>query len=80
MRFLERELGKSSTSHINQPRLLINGEAKMKIRRQLDYLGVNAATLFPDTASRMRYVAEGYRSGIFGRTLYTEFQKGSEEQ
>lgn len=53
-------------------RFIVPGRSKMKIRRQLDRLEINEATLFPDPEHRARYIAEGYRNGAFGKAIFND--------
>lgn len=58
----------STSIRIHRPRVLVDGESKPRILRQLNNLDVNEATLFPDPEHCVRYVREGYRNGAFGIT------------
>lgn len=47
-------------------RLIVPAGLKSVIRRQLDRVDINEATLFPDPEHKARYIAEGFRAGTFG--------------
>lgn len=47
-------------------RFVVPAESKTAIRRQLDRVDINEATLFPDPEHRARYIADGFLNGTFG--------------
>ena len=67
-RFEFDETNESTSIRIHRPRVLVDGEAKPRILRQLNSLDVNEATLFPDPEHCVRYVREGFRNDAFGIT------------
>lgn len=62
------------TEEITMGRMLITGTAKLSIRKQLDRLGINRATLFPEIEHQLGYVIDSYRSGYRGSELGWERQ------
>lgn len=47
-------------------RILIPGSSKALIRKQLDRLGFNRASLFPELEHQVGYVADAFRNGYRG--------------
>lgn len=47
-------------------RLIIPADRKREVRRQLNRVGINESTLFPEPEHQMRFIAEAYRQGHRG--------------
>ena len=47
-------------------RMIIEGNCKTRIRKQLDRIGINRATLFPEVEHQLGYIADSYKTGLRG--------------
>ncbi|WJY98602.1 FRG domain-containing protein [Corynebacterium fournieri] len=62
------DTGRDTTLQIHEPRIIVTGESKSRILRQLDRLNINFSTLFPEPQNIIRYVHDGFKNHIFGET------------
>ena len=69
---VQQELFQTEKSTVG--RLLIPGKSKHSIRKQLDRLGVNRSTLFPEIEHQLGYIIEAYRAGHRGSEFGWENQ------
>ena len=47
-------------------RIIIEGNCKSRIRKQLDRIGISRATLFPEIEHQLGYIADSYKTGLRG--------------
>ena len=47
-------------------RLLVPARYKRRVREQLNRVGINESSLFPEPEHQMRYIAESYKKGYRG--------------
>lgn len=47
-------------------RMIIPGNCKTKIRKQLDRIGINRSTLFPEIEHQLGYISDSYKTGLRG--------------